>query len=362
MHSRLKTKRIVLIILLMGLAAIAVWLWVSGKLNSGSAGKANTPAAATPAAATQAVALVNGVTVVMLDTATQTQSGIHTEPLSSANYRAETAAYGTVLDLQPLIDLRTRYASALADADAARATAAASRQEYERSRLLYQDNQNVSLKTYQAAQAAYLSDQAKADAAVLNTQNLQATARQQFGATLGRWAFAAHSPELARLLNRQDVLLRVTLALDDGMAAPAQIQISANNGRRLPAYLVSPSPQSDPAVQGSAFLYRASAPIAAGTNIAAYLPSANQAAHGTLVPASAIVWYGGQPWAYKQIDAEHFGRYPVAQQSPMQGGFFVTQGFKPGQRVVVSGAQLLLSEELRPPAGSASACKDPECD
>ncbi|MHB8743604.1 MAG: efflux RND transporter periplasmic adaptor subunit [Sulfuricaulis sp.] len=357
MNSRLNTKRIVLAILLLGLAAIAVWVFVSGKLNTGSKDNANTPAAAT-----QSVAVVNGVTVVMLDTATQTQSDIRTEPLSSANYRAETAAYGTVLDLQPLIDLRTRYASALADADAARALAAASEQEYQRSRLLYQDNQNVALKTYQAAQAAYQSDQAKADAAALNTQNIQAAARQQFGATLTRWVLDSHSPELARLLNRQDVLLRVSLPLDDGRAAPAQIQISANNYRRLPAYLVSPSPQSDPAVQGSAFIYRAAAPLAAGTNIAAYLPTSQQITHGTLIPARAIVWYGGQPWAYRQTDATHFGRYPVAQQSPMQGGFFVTQGFKPGQRVVVSGAQLLLSEELRPPAGSASGCKDPECD
>jgi len=357
MNSRLNTKRIVLAILLLGLAAIAAWLFFSGKLSTGSQGKINTPVAAT-----QSVAVVNGVTMVMLAPAIQTQSGIRSDPLSSANYRAETAAYGTVLDLQPLIDLRTRYASALADADAARAMAAASRQEYERSRLLYQDNQNVSLKIYQAAQAAYQSEQAKADATALNTQNVQAAARQQFGAMLTRWAFDAHSPDLTRLLNRQDVLLRVTLPLDDAMAAPAQIQISANNDRRLPAYLVSPSPQSDPAVQGSAFIYRAAAPLAAGTNIAAYLPTSQQITHGTLIPAGAIVWYGGQPWAYKQIDAAHFGRYPVAQQFPMQGGFFVTQGFKPGERVVVSGAQLLLSEELRPQAGSTSACKDPECD
>jgi len=338
----------------MGLAAIAVWSLLQGKGDVGTE-------AAMPAA-TQGVAIVNGVIVVMLDTATQTQSGIRTEPLSNANYRAETAAYGTVLDLQPLIDLRTRYASALADADAARAMAAASRQEYERSRLLYQDNQNVALKTYQAAQAGYHSDRVKADTAALNTQNIQAAARQQFGATLRRWALDPHSPELTRLLNQQDVLLRVTLPLDDGMVAPAQIQISANNYRRLPAYLVSPSPQSDPAVQGSAFIYRTAAPIATGTNIAAYLPTSNQVTHGILIPASAIVWYGGQSWAYKQISAAHFGRYSVAQQFPMQGGFFVTQGFKPGERVVVSGAQLLLSEELRPQPGSSSGCKDPECD
>lgn len=354
MNSRLNIKRLALAILLMGLAAIVVWSLLQDKRDMGKE-------EATPAA-TQRVAVVNGMTVVTLATATQAQSGIRTEPLSSTNDRAEMAAYGTVLDLQPLLDLRARYALAQADADVAQATLAASRQEYERSRLLYQDNQNIALKTYQAAQAAYRSDQAKAAAAGLNAQNIQAGMRQQFGATLTRWALKAHSPEFARLVNRQDVLLRVTLPLDDGIVAPARIQIGANDKRRLPADLVSPSPQSDPAIQGNAFIYRAAAALASGTHITAYLPTAKQITRGTLIPAGAIVWYGGQPWAYVQIHADRFGRYPVAQQSPMQGGFFVTKGFKPGQRIVVSGAQLLLSEELRPQAGSASACKDPECD
>ncbi|MBI3524314.1 MAG: metal transporter [Betaproteobacteria bacterium] len=345
MDLRPHTKRIILAILLPGLAAAIVWILATGKFDTGGKDKAGTPAAAT-----QAVAIVNGVTVVMLDSATQIQSDIRTEPLLAANYQAETAAYGTVLDLQPLVDLHARYATALADADAAQAMAVAAQQEYQRSRVLYQDNQNVSLKTYQAAHAAYQSAQARSDIAALNTRNIQAAARLQFGATLARWALDAHSPELTRLLNRQEVLLRVALPLDDDMAAPAQIQISANQYRRQSAYLVSPSPQSDPVVQGSTFIYRAAVPTATGTNIAAYLPTPGQITRGILIPAAAIVWYGGQPWAYRQIDATHFGRYPVAQQSPMQGGFFVTQGFKPQQRVVVNGAQLLLSEELRPQA------------
>lgn len=354
MNSQINTKRIALAILLTGLSAIIVWLWMQGNRDAGAE-------AATPAA-TQQVAIVNGVTVVTLDTATQTQSGIRTEPLSAASDRAETDAYGTVLDLQPLIDLRMRYSLALADAEAARATAAASRQEYERNRLLYQDNQNVSLKIYKASQAVYLSDQARSAAAALNVQNIRASARQQFGETLERWALVdPHSSEFERLLQRQEVLLRVTLPPGDSIAAPAQIQIGTNDNRRLPAYLVSPSPQSDPVMQGSAFIYRTAAPIATGSNIAAYLPTAGQTARGVLIPAGAIVWYGGQPWAYLQISAARFGRYPVAQNSPMQGGVFMSEGFKPGQRVVVSGAQLLLSEELKPPPGG-SGCKDPECD
>ena len=96
MNSRINTKRIALAILLVGLAAIIVWLWIQDKHDVGVE-------AATPAAM-QHVAIVNGVTVVTLDTATQMQSGIHTEPLSAASYQAEKDAYGTVLDLQPLID------------------------------------------------------------------------------------------------------------------------------------------------------------------------------------------------------------------------------------------------------------------
>ena len=355
MNSRINIKYLMLAIILIVLAATAGWLFGSGKSTPQAQQTAPQPAATAP------VALVNGVTVVTMDAATQIQNGIRADSLASAENLTEITAYGTVLDLQPLIDLRTRYAAGLADADTASAALAASRQEYQRSQVLYQDNQNVSLKSYQAAQAAYRSDQARTQATALKLQNIQAEMRQQFGATLTHWALSTRSPEFARLLNRQEVLLRITVPLDVVTVAPARIKIDANDKRRLPAQLVSSSPQSDPVIQGNAFIYRAATALAGGTRIAAYLPTTKQAAQGIVIPADAIVWYGGQPWAYVQMNAKQFGRYPVAQQSPMQGGFFVTEGFKAEQRVVVSGAQLLLSEELKPPPGG-SGCKDPECD
>ena len=354
MNSRLVIKRLTLLILVLGMAGMAGWLLFQDKRDPG-------PEAAAPAAA-QRVAVVNGVTVLTLDAATQAQSGIRTEPLSVASFQPETVAYGSVLDVQPLIDLRARYFSALADAGTARALMAASRQEYERSRLLYQDHQNISLKTYQAARAAYLADQARAEAAAIAAQSIRAAVRQQSGKALGRWALDPRSGECARLLERQEVVVRVTVPPGAGSAAPARIQLTANDNRRLPAYLVSPSPQSDPAIQGSAFMYRVAAPIAAGTTIVAYLPAAGQAVRGTCIPAGAVVWYGGQPWAYLQMNSDHFGRYPLAQKAPMSGGFFVAQGFKAGDRIVVSGAQLLLSEELRPQGGSPAGSQDPDGD
>lgn len=356
MSSRHKSRRLVLSILAIGLTVTAIGALVYYQTGPGAGKATQAPAAAPPR-----VSIVNGVTIITLDAATQVQSGLRTESLSPTNHHAETVAYGTVLDLQPLIDFRTRFMSVRADADAATAATTASRQESERSRLLYQDNQNVSLKTYQAAQATYLADQTRMDAAQRTSDNIRGAARQQFGEPLGHWALDPHSPQYDKLLNRQEVLLRVSLPAGDPAKAPATIQLAANNTERLPAYMVSPSPQSDPAIQGDAFIYRTAAPLAAGTNIVAYLPKSGATTQGVLIPARAIVWHGGQPWAYVRMAPDRFARRPVAQQTPMDGGFFVSDGIKAGDSVVVSGAQLLLSEELRPPP-SSSGCKDPECD
>lgn len=350
----MKTIRIVLAVVAIGLVTIAIGSIIFYQVGLDAA---KTTLAAPP----ERVAIVNGLTTIMLDRAIQKQSGIRTEALAATNHQADVTAYGTVLDLQPLIDLRTRYMAAQAEAEATAASAAASRKEFERNRILYQDNQNVSLKTYQTAQAAYLTDQAKMQAATTNAQNVRGAARQQFGEALGRWALDAHSPQLESLLNRQEVLLRVTVPLGEDTQIPATIQVAANTNQRVPAYLVSPATQSDPAIQGSAYIYRTAAPIAAGTNVVAYLPTSSQTTPGTFIPASAIVWYGGQPWAYVQTRRDRFVRRPVPQHSPLDGGFFVTESIKAGEQVVIRGAQLLLSEELRPPPAS-SGCKDPECD
>lgn len=319
------------------------------------------PAAAAARTPPSPVRIVNGVTVVAMDANAQAQNGIQTTPLAATNVASEITAYGTVLDLQPLIDLRSRYTTALADVEAAKATTAASRQEYERNHILYLDNQNVSLKAFQTARATYLADRAKVQAAALNVRNLQGAARQQFGEPLGRWTTAPNSPQFEKLASRQEVLLRVTLPLGAAATAPRTIQVEAG-GPQLPATLLSPSPQSDPNIQGRSWLYTANAPLAAGTRVVAYLPGSSAPSQGLFIPASAIVWFGGEPWAYVQVDSSHFARRLVPQQSPSNGGYFVSSGFQPGERVVTSGAELLLSEEQKPAPNSGTGCKDPECD
>ena len=292
-------------------------------------------------------ATVAGITSVKLSRAMQVQGGIKIEPLEAASYQVETAAYGTVLDLLSLTELRTRFNAALAEVEIARSAVNMSKQEYERTKALYQDNQNASLKALQKAEQVFLADEARLESASLAIQDLRSSARQQFGEPLASWALARASLEFDKFLKREEVIVRVTLSPGLKISAPPRVQLVANNNPPVIAYLVSASPQSDPAILGNAYFYRASTALAAGTHVTAHFPTSSQAKKGVFIPADAIVWYAGQAWTYVQLDQERFERRSVSNEYPRNGGFFVSEGFKPEERVVVKGAQLMLSEELR---------------
>ncbi len=342
----------------LGLLAVATAVeWPSREPANAS----NRSAAAPASAASGSTSVVDGVTIVRLDMATQQRSGIVVQALVGASRRGETQAYGQVLDLQPLIELQGRHDAAQADLAASRAAASASRAEAERSRALYEDQHNVSLKVLEGAQAAQRIDQAKADAAGLAVRNLEATAQQQFGPVLVSAAFDPHSVAFARLAARQDTLVRLTLQLVGGPQPPSDLEVQTSGGPKVPGSLVSASAQVDPGQVGTSYLYRVSRALPTGAPVVGYLPTSVHPVPGVLVPATAIVWFAGQPWVYVQKGPTDFARRPLGSAEEADGDYFAPAGFKPDERVVTSGAGLLLSEEQRPPPGSP-ACKDPECD
>jgi hypothetical protein len=67
---------------------------------------------------------------------------------------------------------------------------------------------------------------------------------------------------------------------------------------------------------------------------------------GLIVPTPAVVWSEGKAWVYQQTATDRFARRAVPTDIPVKRGFFVTEGFSPGDKLVVQGAQALLSEEL----------------
>lgn len=338
------------------LAAGAGW-YIYRTLDPGAAAPATVRAAPPPTVQT-----VNGETVVTVSPDMQRASHIDTAPLSATPVQADTTAYATVIDLQPLFDLGNRLAAARADLDTLRAQAGNSRAQFERSHALFEDDRNISQKSLQDAQAAMQADQAKLQSADATRSGLEATMRQQFGDALTRAAMTPASDLFRRLLAGRAAVLRVTLPASYTDDAPALVTVAAPDGLPVPAQKLSASPQGDPAVQGSPYLYAVPRPLPVGTRTRAQVPSPTLATSALVIPERAVVWYGGQPWAYVRTAADRFTRRAVPPDSRGDQGFIVTDGFHAGDAIVMHGAQLLLSEEQKP-QGISTVCKDPpECD
>jgi hypothetical protein len=301
--------------------------------------------------APQRLVLINGAPAVKLTAWEQRYSGIRTAPLKRITYQAERRAYGEVVDIRPLLALRARYAQAFAQQQIAAARLQVSAQEYERLRGINEQGNVISESRMRQAQSRAEVDQAQLSAAETRTQNIRAQAIQSWGEALTVDALDADSERMQRLIAREEVLLRITLPPGRTLASSVRTAYIERNGvrrRAREASLISPAPRADPAAQGETWFYRSAAEgLRTGMRVAAWMPQAEAPVAGVLLPARATVWYGGEPWIYVNVDEELFARRAVPRAHEIDDGWVAHQGFAPGERVVVRGGQMLLSEEFR---------------
>ena len=293
------------------------------------------------------VSTVGREAVVTLDKETLAKSGIAITAFTSNTSPLEQQAFAVVLQVQDLADARNSYAAAKAQLDKVKASVDVARKDYERLNKLHNDDRNVSDKVFQAGAAALATEQANVQAAQVALQSTVNGVVQRYGEAIAGW-LAGDAPSLKRVLQQQDVLLQVTLPIDAAAVVPPKtIRIQAAENVFASATLVARSPRMDPRVQGISYFYVAPGQaLVPGMNVQAFLPSRQEAA-GVVVPQSAVVWWQGKSWVYVLRSPEHFARVEVRADQPVKNGFFVRGGANPGDQVVTTGAQLLLSEEFR---------------
>ncbi|HEY3325853.1 MAG TPA: hypothetical protein VGK14_01640 [Novimethylophilus sp.] len=297
------------------------------------------------------VAAEKGASVVSLSAEAQQASGIAVEALHSASHQAQLTSYGSVIGIEPLVELRTRYLAARAEAGAVRASIASTQQDYQRLQALNRDNRNVSDRAVQAAEAAWKADEARLAAAETQAGGIRDSMRQQWGDALARWAVGEQGSALAKLLSHEEVLIQAALPFDGLQAekiAAIEVAPAGSHGKPVAAVYVSPSPQTDATLQGRTYFFRAPASeLRAGMRVEAHIRAQGKQAAGVVIPNAAVVWYAGKAWAYRKEDTDKFVRVPVDTSQEAGDGWFAASGFTEGDELVVSGTQLLLSEELK---------------
>ncbi len=135
-------------------------------------------------------------------------------------------------------------------------------------------------------------------------------------------------------------------------AAPAGVHLisPSDTGAVIPAQLLGPAGGTDAQLQGQGFLLLVPAEAARltpGTLITGFLRLPGEVEHGVTVPRSAIVRHEGEAFIYLATKEGEFTRKEIELEHATPGGWFVHEGLKAGEKIVVTGAQQLLSEESK---------------
>ncbi len=298
-----------------------------------------------------AVGSKEGFATLSLSEESQSASGIATAVLGEVGSKASAEIFGVVLNPQPLFELRAQYLAALAQGRAQRIALASAQGEYQRLERLYADDRNVSERAVIVAQTQWQSEQAKLATAEQAANTLRGSLRSAWGEKVASWAADPRAKVFENLSTQSEVLVQVSLPYElRESAARQQIiigPIGVSEGLR-PARYVSPSHQSDTGLSGATFLYLAQGKdLRVGMRVAGRLETGGEERNGVLIPQAAVVWHGGKAWCYVQEEADKFVRKEVSTAEELAGGWFNAEGFDAGDKVVVRGAQLLLSEEQK---------------
>lgn len=333
----------IVLFVLLGIAGGLVWGFLASR--SEQAAEADSDA---PIEAASRVTHDDGKTILTFDAQAQRANGIVVAALN-ADRRAAAGveANGVVLQLQPLLDLKTSYNTAQMDIAKARATSQASQAEYKRLLGLNRGGENVSEKSVETARAAAESDSAALENAQQALAVLKSSMQLHWGTVVASW-LEQGSPQLDELLAQRAFLLQVTAAAGASQPSPAQAMAQLPDGTHVSAHLIAELPQLDPRLQAPSYLYIVFAHpgLIPGMNLSVSLPS-GPVRNGVVVPYSAIVWWQGSAWCYVEESAGKFARVEVQTMNPAPAGWFVSGGVQAGARVVTAGAQTLLSEEFR---------------
>jgi multidrug efflux pump subunit AcrA (membrane-fusion protein) len=265
-------------------------------------------------------------------------------------------------------DLQARLSGTRAEAEQAQAALVASRATLVRARTLNAEDKNVSDRALQEAEARVKSDEIRQKSAgelaaffesALSgngpAASLSIVAEQggEVVELLARPGEAVESGQAILRLARYDSLFaRVTLAAGErfeGKPSHAAIMPVGLEDRPLKGEWVAAAP-ADPQAPGETHLFRVAAEdlgLRPGLAIVAKLELPGDPRKGVLIPSTAVVRFGGKIWAYLEVAEGRFMRREMEDAGSLEKGWFVSSGFKAGDQVVIGGAGLLLSEELK---------------
>ncbi len=297
------------------------------------------------------VSTIEGISIVSLSPAVQANSGIKTNKVEPILYQDEIKSFGAVVSMDTLMMAKTRLHNLEAELASARTSYKQYQTQYERLKALNVDDKNVSDLAVQEAYVLANNAKVVINSKLLEIDNLRTSIELSWGDALTKLAFSNQSNSLfKRLLTKKNVLIQVSFPY--GAYEPKAgdtIQVTPINSREtIKAHFISPATEADVIGVGKTFYYSApSIHLRIGMRVAVETSAAkNASSNGVIIPSNAVVWYAGVPWAYFKQGDDQFVRKPISTDTEIDKGWF-NKEIDADSEVVISGAQLLLSEEFK---------------
>ncbi len=295
--------------------------------------------------------LVQGSLTVRLSIDTQKLAGIRTVNAEKITLDSEDKAFASILDIQGLIDLRSQYRNVQAQKIISSTAVSNSSITLKRLEKLHSEAANISQRELQQARAVWQQERATMSALDIKLQNIRDQMMQRWNRDLTELALKDESEIFNRLIRQDELIVLLSLRADQELLTnTAFVYVNRNDDRQTArkAYLISAAPFSDMSLRGETYFLRVPAEkFRIGMRLHVWLPNTGFSGFGIGIPDEAIVWYAGKAWAYVQTDNETFSRRSLPESLKTESGWLVTDNFDIGDRLVISGAQTLLSEEFK---------------
>ncbi len=293
---------------------------------------------------------ISSPSIVVMDDKTQASSGLKTIVVSSVRHQAEFEVFGRVISFEPLLALRERYLVAQAEFSGAKARLRLTGQNLKRQQDLFR-NGAVAKRFMQDQEAQVLSDQAMVDAAQVRLMKITNEARLLWGNKLAELVLSGQPNKLAGFLSGDQFLLQIILPTNkqlDSKIDTIFVEPNGNRSKAYPSILFSRSAQVDNAIPGESYILQVGADnLRTGMKVSAWIPGQAGSESGVIVPEAALIWYMDQVYVYIKNGKDNFTRRMIKSFLKTPEGYFIADGIKEGEEVVITGGQMLLSEELR---------------
>ena len=298
---------------------------------------------------------VNGVNFITLSAEIQSNSGIKTIPIQSSVYKKNLTNYATVLNIDFLIEQKNRFNEIKNQISLLTNELDRDKKNYDRFKLLNDDNKNVSDKALQEVKVNYENTRIKLNATQELVIGIKQNIRAQWGETILSMIDQGLKKELFEfLLQGKARIVKVTLSENTDNEPPKNISLALidNLSEKFLANYLAESPTLDKSLKGKTYFYIVySNKLRIDSKVIASLVQENISSESEkylAIPKEAVVWNAGQAWIYIKTGDNKFLRKVIQTDNESPNGWIIKEEhIKENDLIVINGAQLLLSEEFK---------------